>query len=91
MKDYNRKEQQAAKILNKIDEQTVFSNDTFYEEYRQKRLLEMQQAAGLRSLKNHFFSQIFPTQKIGLKHLKNHFFSQIRFPTKLYQFIKTTN
>ena len=52
MKDYNRKEQQAAKILNKIDEQTVFSNDTFYEEYRQKRLLEMQQAAGLRSLKN---------------------------------------
>ena len=39
----------AGKILDGIDQETVFSSDTFFEEYRKKRLLEMQQAAGLKS------------------------------------------
>ena len=45
-KDFNQKEQQAATILNNIDQNTVYSQDTFFEEYRQKRLAEMQRAAG---------------------------------------------
>ena len=51
-KDFNQKEQQAAKILNGIDQTTVYSEDTFFEEYRQKRLAEMQRAAGGMSVMN---------------------------------------